>query len=232
MLMSRSLLVLFFLLSTACALSAAEKAPDSNRVSFRVTANAEVDSDLLVVRLFVQHQARQQAQAANQVNKDMSWGLAEIAKHSVVKAQTLDYRTNPVYDKRKITAWQTRQSLRMESADHEALSALLGVLQQRLGVESVAYEVSTAVREAVEKELIHTAIERFRTRAASVTAAFQRSHYNLVNINIGTAGGQPPGVVYSGRAMAMKAEVAAPTLDAGQQTLSVSINGTIELASQ
>ena len=40
----------------------------------------------------------------------------------------------------------------------------------------------------------------------------------------------PPPVAYAGRALAMKAEAAAPTIEAGTQSVEVTVSGTIELA--
>lgn len=221
---------LLYLLLAICLPLHAEQVPTYNRISFSVSAAAEVDSDLLVVRLFTQHEARQQADAANKVNADMAWALAQAKAVSVVKAQTLDYRTNPVYNDRKIRAWQTRQSLRLESADNAALTRLLGQLQTRLAIESVGYEISPAVRRDVEQRLTAEAIEQFSARAGRIAQSFGRGGYRLVNLNINSQGGQRPPVAFRGRAMSMQAEVADPSIAAGQQSIAVTLNGSIELS--
>ncbi|MEQ8662940.1 MAG: SIMPL domain-containing protein [Gammaproteobacteria bacterium] len=205
--------------------------PRRNLVSLSVAASEEVDSDLLVVRLSAQHESSRQAEAANRVNETMSWALAAAAAVAAVEATTLDYRTNPVYEERRIRAWRVQQSLRLESADRSALTALLGTLQERLAIESLGYEVSDAVREATEERLIERAIAAFRARAARVTTAFGRSGYGLVNVNLGSSGYQPhPPMPYQGRMLAMEAKVAEPAIEAGQQTITVNVDGTIELA--
>ena len=43
-------------------------------------------------------------------------------------------------------------------------------------------------------------------------------------------GNLPQPMMYGGRAMAMKAEVANPAIEAGTQSVEVVVNGTIELA--
>ncbi len=199
-----------------------------DQVSFQVSVSEEVDNDLLVVRLFVQHEARRQADTADRVNKDMAWALAEARKVAAVKAQTLDYRTSPLYEKREIRGWQTRQSLQLESADAAALTELMGTLQERLGVESLGYEVSPQVREVVEQRLTDAAIGKFSARAARIAAAFGRAGYGLMSVHIDTQGARPP-IAYRGRALAMQAEVADPSVEAGQQTVTVTVNGSIEL---
>lgn len=216
---------------TTLPAAADDDGPRRNLVSLSVAASEEVDSDLLVVQLFAQHESSRQAEAANHVNEAMSWALAEAGKVPAVKANTLDYRTNPVYDDRRIRAWRVQQSLRLESTDRGALTALLATLQERLAVQSLGYEISAAVREATEERLIERAIAAFRARAEKVTRAFGRSGFGLVNVNVNSSGYQPrPPVPYQGRMLAMEAKVAEPAIEAGQQTISVNVDGTIELA--
>lgn len=219
----------------ALALAPATAAADShqpvkNLVSLSVSVNEDVPNDLLVVRMYVQHEARQQAQASKRVNEDMAWALAKAKAVTAVKAQTLDYRTNPVYNDRRLESWRTRQALSLESADTDALTELMGVLQERLSIESVGYQVSDAVREAAHARLIDAAVEQFSARAAQIAAAFGRQGYTLVNVDIHTQGHAPPPIAYRGRAMAMSAEDAAPSIEAGDQSVSVTASGTVELA--
>ena len=207
----------------------ADDEPPRNQVSFDVFAAEEVDSDLLVVRLYAQHEGREQAQAADRVNKTMAWALEQAAKVGAVKAQTLDYRTSPVYQDRRIRAWNARQSLRLESSDTGALTELLGVLQERIAVESVGYEISPALRAAVTQRLTAAAIGQFRARAGRIAAAFGRRGYALMNVSVGSHGGTPPPVRYAARAMAMEADVAQPSIEAGSQDVRITVSGTIEL---
>jgi predicted secreted protein len=218
-------------LLAAAPVVADDDGPQRNLVSLSVSASEEVDSDLLVVRLYAHHESSRQAEAASRVNETMSWALGEAQRIDAVKATTLDYRTNPVYEDRRIRAWRVQQSLRLESGDRAALTQLLATLQERLAIESLGHEVSPAVREATEERLIEAAIARFRERAGRVTQAFGRASYGLVNVNVGSSGYQPrPPVAYAGRMLAMEAKVAEPNIEPGQQTITVDVNGTIELS--
>lgn len=203
--------------------------PVERLVSISVSVSEEVPNDTLVVRMYVQHEARQQAPAARRVNEDMAWALEKAKAVSAVKSQTLDYRTNPVYRDRRLESWRTRQSLRLESADAQALTELMGVLQERLSIESVGYEVSDAVREAAQARLIDAAVAKFRARAQQVAGAFGSPGYTLVRVDVHTQDHAPPPVALRGRAMAMSADEAAPAIEAGEQTVSVTASGTIQL---
>ncbi len=210
---------------------AADNAPSRNLVSLAASAKEDVASDLLIVQLFVEHDGRDQAKAANQVNEDMAEALATAKQAKGVKSQTLDYRSDPIYDEQqKISAWRVHQGLRLESADHDRLSALLGKLQTRLAIESLGYGVSDSLRATVEERLTDDAIKRFSARAHQVAESFGRKAYTLVNVTIDQRGNTPPPMAYAGRAMTMKAEVASPALEAGTQSIEVTVNGTIELA--
>ena len=227
----RTIFITLLLLLLAANCHAADNAPSRNLVSLAASAKEDVASDLLIVQLFVEHDGRDQAKAANQVNEDMAGALATAKQTKGVKAQTLDYRSDPIYDEQqKISAWRVHQGLRLESADHDALSALVSKLQARLAIESVGYGVSDSLRATVEERLMDEAIKRFAARANQVAESFGRKGYTLVNVNIDQCGNTLPPMAYAGRAMAMKADVASPALEAGTQAIEVAVNGTIELA--
>jgi predicted secreted protein len=219
------------LLTVAAAGHAEDNTPNRNLVSLTASAKEDVASDLLVVRLFVEKDAREQATAADVVNKTMAAALGVAKATKGVKAQTLDYRSDPIYnDQQKISSWRVHQGLRLESADHDGLSALLGKLQGSLAIESVGYEVSDNLRETVVERLTDDAIKRFSARAQKIAQSFGRKSYTLVNANLDQRGNMPQPMMYGGRALAMKAEVANPAIEAGTQSVEVAVNGTIELA--
>ena len=202
--------------------------PVRDLVSLSVDAKEDVDNDLLIVRMFIEREGKKQADTAVAVNREMAWALAKAQAVAVVKAQTQGYSSSPLYHERRITAWRTRQVVRLESTDTDALTALIGDLQEKLAVESIAYAVSDGVRRVVEERLIATAIRQYRTRAEQVAREFGRTGYNIVNTNINTRGAERPPVVFARKTMA-RAESAPPAVAAGEQSMVVTVNGTIEL---
>ena len=118
----RRIFIALVLLSCGAGTYAADNTPNRNLVSLAAAAKEDVASDLLIVQLFVEHDGRDQAKAANQVNQDMAAALASAKQTKGIKAQTLDYRSDPIYDEQqKISAWRVHQGLRLESADHDGL---------------------------------------------------------------------------------------------------------------
>lgn len=202
-----------------------------NRASFSVSATEDVANDILVAVLTVQRDGSSARQLAAEVNQVMAWALAKAKEAPSIKVQTLDYQTSPIYQKNTVTGWRVSQSLRLEGRETAAVSDLVGVLQERLNLQQVGYEVSRERRKEVEDRLIGEAIAAFQARAKRVAADLQRRTFRLVQMDVST--GPAPMPVYRQRAMPMAmAEVAAapPAIEAGTQTITVGVNGEIELS--
>jgi predicted secreted protein len=202
-----------------------------DRVSLAASAEREVSNDVLTALLYIQREGSDAASLAEEVNRAIEWGVAEAKKLPAVKVQTRDYRTHPIYSKQTLSGWRVRQSMRLESVDAAGLGALLGRLQQRLALESLGYELSPERRTSVENELIGEAIAAFSARARLIAEQFGRRDYRLVSVDIGS-GGTPPRPYLRSAALPMRAESAAPTIEAGSQTVEVQVRGTIELQVQ
>ena len=197
-----------------------------------LTASAEkaVDNDVLVAIVYAEVQNDRQSVAANEVNQTIQWALREAERARDVDVQTLQYASFPVYgNNRRIIAWQARQSLRLESRNAARLSELLGTLQERVAVQSVSYDVSKEARNSADDQLITEALAQFNRRAALVASELGRPGYRIVRISINTGGGRAPPMPMFRAAAAEQAAVAPPALDAGVQTVEVTIGGTIEL---
>jgi predicted secreted protein len=202
--------------------------PTYDRVELAVTARQDVDNDTLTAVLYAQRQGVATPPLAAEVNQAMAMAMERAKAVPEVRAQTLGYQTNPVYNKQTLTGWRVTQSLHLESNDPAKLSALIGELQPILAVQSIDYSISPERRQAAEDSLIRTALDLFKGRARLVTERLGRSDYRLVSLNVDTANLPLPRM--SMRALAMTAEAATPpTLEAGTQEITVNVHGTIEL---
>lgn len=202
-----------------------------DRVQLSASASRDVENDTMTARLFTQEQGKNSRSLANAVNQTIAWAVAEAKKVDGVKVKTDAYSTSPVYHKSNITGWRVRQSIALESQDMAALSDLIGLLQERVKLEGIGFTVSRDKRKMVEDELIKEALSAFRQRADLIAGEMAHASYQLVTVNVNTS---QPRMPYMARgmkmeAMAMSADMAAPVVEAGEATLSVSINGSIEL---
>ena len=202
-----------------------------NRASFSVSATEDVANDTLVAVLTVQRDGSSARQLATEVNQVMAWALVKAKEAPSIKVQTLDYQTNPIYQKNVVTGWRVSQSLRLEGRDTAAVSDMVGVLQERLNLQQVAYEVSRERRKEVEDRLIGEAIAAFQARAKRVAADLQRRTFRLVQMDVSS--GPAPMPVFRQRAMPMamaEAAAAPPAIEAGTQTITIGVSGEIELS--
>ena len=203
-----------------------------DQIDLMATAERQIENDLLIAVVYAEVEDNDQADAADRVNSDIRWAADQARRAGGIELQTMQYSTRPVYaNGRRIVGWVARQALRLESTDPETLSALLGRLQERVAIQSLNYGLSRATRDAAEEALIADALARFTSRADLVARELGRDGFRIVRLNIGT-----PNMPIAYREMrsqigVMAADaVAPPEIEAGAQTLTVTINGTVELA--
>lgn len=221
--------VLLLVFVNATSAIADDVAPTYDRVNFRVSASQDVENDTLVAVMYQERSGQQPTAMADEVNRTIAWAVELAKKNSAVKVQTLNYRQDPLYKNQIVTGWKVRQSIRLESSDATALSTLIGELQKRLSVASLRYTVSPDVREQIEDVLIARALDRFRQRGELISTELGRANYRIVNLDVVTSGRSPEPVRMRAVAMAESSRVAAPTLEAGVQSITVQVSGSIEL---
>jgi predicted secreted protein len=203
-----------------------------DQVELSASAEQDVANDLLIAVLYTEHEGQRQAEVAGRVNDAMAWALGIAKPASGIKVQTLQYSTWPLYanDSTSITGWRARQALRIEGRDAKAVGELIASLQARLAVESIAYGVSREARRTAEDALTASALAQFEARASQIAQVLGRPGYRLVSLRIADTG--QPGMPVPYRAVMMaEADVkAAPAqIEAGEQSLSVTVSGTIQL---
>jgi predicted secreted protein len=220
--------------ATVAAASLAQEDEVYDRVSLGTSASAEVENDLLIATVFAEVEDNDQADASSAVNETIAWAAARARDVSGIEIRTTNYTTRPVYaNERRIVGWIARQGLRLESQDAAALSELLGELQQRVAVESINFSLSNAARNAAEEVLIAEALAQFNRRAELIATELGRNGFKIVQINVGASGANPFARERFAAQVAQSADgFFAPELEAGNQVVSVTVNGTVELATE
>ncbi len=201
-----------------------------NVIGLSAKAEREVPNDLMRVQLMVEHQANKAKDVSQKVNADMSWALAQLKSQKGVKYETQQYSTYPVYEKTKIKAWRASQQLVVESEDFEKLSNLILDLQAKLQVKNMSFEPTKKTRKKVEDELVSEALDAYKSRAALVRKNMQAGAYKIVNMQVNTQGSYSPRYRSQPRMKLMSMESkSAPAVEGGSSTLSVNVNGQIQL---
>ena len=212
--------------------STAGLADELNYNVYHLTAEAQqrVQNDLMKVTLSASHEANRAADAAAAVNQQMQWALKRDRAKKPLTVSTGQYQTTPVYQNRKIAGWRASQQLHIESDKFSVLTDMLGELQEKLKLDAMQFVPKVQTRRQTEDKLVVEALNQFKTRAKLVASTMQASKYDVVNLSINTGDYRPPIPHMRMDMMAMKAEgVAAPAVEAGSSTVSVSVSGGIQL---
>ncbi len=201
-----------------------------NRVSLQAQSSKRVANDLMNAVMVVETEDRDPAKLADTINRRMEWALKRARATPEVTVQSGGYQTYPIRREGVIVAWRASQQLRLESRDTDRMTSLIGELQTRLQLQSLAFNVSREARRATENELIDSALEVFKARAEIVRKNLAASGYRIVEISVHTAGGPPMRPAPMPRHMALAAEaVTPPAVEAGSSEVTVSVSGTIQL---
>ncbi len=218
------------LASLAPGSASADEAERFDRVSFAAESSREVANDEIVATLAVELEDQRPDRLADRVNETMAWALDRARRAENVSVESGGYRTFPIQRDGRIDRWRAQQELRLDSRDAEAVTELIGELQEKLTVRGLTFQVSDERRREVENELIAEALAAFETRAAIVRTQLGVTAHKLVHLSIATDGSGPrPVPMQRSRVQMMSESVAAPEVEAGRSSVRVSVQGTIEL---
>ncbi len=201
-----------------------------NRVSLSAQAGESVDNDRAVAVVFIEREGERPTHLAEQVNEAIRWAVDVAKAVEGIKIQTQGYQSWPIRDKRRITGWRVRQSVSLRSKDMASLGELVGQLQKRVALQSIAFELSPESREAADDRGIAKALARFRQRAQLVSQEMGANGYRIVSMNVNTSASGPMRPMMARGMMADSMRMkAAPSMEGGSRRVTVSVNGTIEM---
>ncbi|MCT8089670.1 SIMPL domain-containing protein [Acinetobacter sp. C_4_1] len=224
-------LVFASLLSTAAFAQQAEPL-NYNLVNVQAEATRQISNDEMHAVLYIERSKKQPAELSALITQLMNQAIAASKKYPQVKVETGTQSTYPVYDNdsQKLKEWRGRAEIRLESTDFKAVSQLISELQQDFQTQSIEFTVSDAKRKKVENELIVEASKNFQQRAQMLTSAWNKSSYNLVNLNLNTNNYYPqPVMMRANMAKFAGAEAAdAQNVAAGESKITVNANGSIQ----
>ena len=216
------------LIFASSPLASADDEVQFNIVNLRVEQAREVANDVMEVIMQSSAQKNSSAEAAQSVNESMAWADSIISEDQRIQHKTLNYQTRPIYQNKSISGWSASQQLQLQSQDIEALTTITGTLQQRLQIVSMRFKVSPDRRAEELETLIVEALEAFRAKAELITATLKAEDYRIVALSIDENGGpRPYPAVVQAEAMAVRG--AAPSVEAGDSKILVSVTGSIQL---
>lgn len=206
--------------------------PVYDQYTLQASAEGEVENDLMIVRLKVEHEDTDASTLADKVNADMQWALEQLKETPSISAKTENYTTYPKNEQQCIAGGLSAQTLSLSGSDFDALKASVQILQGRLAVPGMAFGPIDETRRNAEDALINQALDNLKHRAEIVRENMGAASYRIMQININTGGRQPARarVNTEMKSMARTALVeTAPAVEGGESKISVNINGQIQL---
>jgi len=172
---------------------------------------------------------------AQKVKQQIEAALAVAKKYPQVAVRSGGLSTSPDYGSGKFSSssnsksWRVRSELLLAASDIEALSALVGELQETLGVADLRLLPTVETRKKAENEAILKAMTAFQERAALMAGAMGKQ-YRITKMVLNNG----PELVSRDQRngmMAMRAatENSPMPIEAGESQIKVTISGTIEL---
>lgn len=221
--------IVLAVLVTAFNVARADDELRYNQVRLQSQQTEAVSNDTMHVSMNTYAEMQDPAKLAAKINSAMEWALQQAKQVKGVRVSTGSYQTWPVTRKEVTTGWRGQQDLVMESADTEALSQLVGQLQERLQIKSMRFTVSDKKRAAVENRLIVAALDAFKQRAGIIGDNLKAGGFRIVEINVNTSTIRPPMLRQANMASLSSEAGDAVAVEGGESDVSVTVNGSIEL---
>ncbi|MBE0492798.1 MAG: SIMPL domain-containing protein [Thiomicrospira sp.] len=218
--------VQFLVLSACLLLAPGLVLADPHRISFSVTEQQTVENDRLHVVFAAQYRASTADQVSQRVNQIMQAALNELSTDHRQYAQTGNYHVRPHFQRDgRISEWSGQQDLRLNlPKDNADITGVLSSLQRHLIYQSVRADISPNKRQQVEQALLSKAIQKYQQQAKFIAQAFNEKHYRLAETRL------QPNYALPLQARSLTAsDTNAPSIEMGSQTLSVTIDGVLEI---
>ena len=210
-------------------------APLADVLELEATVTSEVVPDLLVVNLAVVREGPDVPPLTKAVNEALAKAFAEARAVPGVTAANAGYNTSPRYETRGSTStrtgWSVTGAIVLKSKDFDALGTLVGKLSQTLQITGTGFAISPDLRARESAALIDRGARAFQDKATAAARAFGYAGYSIRQVNVGSAG-ETEGRLMRAQMMdmaAVSAKAAPMPVEAGQVTLSLSVNGSVQM---
>lgn len=206
----------------------------SGVVSLSSSASVEVPKDMMTATLSTSREGQDADALQADLKKALDAALAEArraARPGQVDVHTGNFSLVPRYSNKGVMAgWQGTAELVVEGRDMPAIGQLVGRIST-LTVARVGYGLSREAREKTEADVAGQAIARYQAKAAEYAKRFGYGGYTIREVNVSTAEAAPVMYKAAMAAAPMSRSVSDELpIEAGKQTVSVSVNGTVQLS--
>lgn len=218
---------------TATAQTAVTVPPPSGVLALQAQAVAEVPTDTVHMTLAAEQDGSDPAAISSALSTRAQQVIQQAKATAGVQAESGGFTIHPMTDKNgKISTWRGRAEVILHSRDFAAVSKLAGDLGAKMQMQGMNFTLSREVRQAAENKLAAEAVENFRQKALATAKLFGYSGYTLREVNINEASVTPPiPRMYAAKAMSMEAAPPIP-VEGGKTTVTVLVNGSVQMVRQ
>ncbi len=220
------LLALSFFISTPAS---AEETWNGNKVKFSISESQNVANDSISITFNRVAEGMSPQEVANEINTQMQAAVRALKAYPDIITQTSQYNIYPVHKKSVISHWRGQQSLVLTVENKPGLVKILAKIQPYLAYKSMQFGVSEDLKREIMAKLTDKATVTFRAQANRIAQGFLAPSYKIIETNINTPDYSAPRPYMARSEMAMAADMAMPTVKAGQSKIKVTISGTILL---
>lgn len=199
---------------------------DATRIQFQAQAAEEVDNDSMRATLFAEAEDSSPSGASSRVTQATNETLRRLKEDDNLRVRTGSFRTFPVSDKGRITAWRARSEVVLESRDFAKASAAIAAASANMQLSHIEFFLSSELRDSVEAKLSDTAIAAFLAKAREIAKGFGATEFDVAEASVMSEGGGSP---IRPMMAAMAADAPAPRLEfsGGTTRMSVTVSGAI-----
>lgn len=207
--------------------------PDGQVIlNISATVSEEVEQDLLVATLRYSAENTDATKLQNEINEAMKKALDRAKKEDkeIVKVNTGSYNVYERTDQRtKEKKWYGQQTLTFKSKDSEKILKLAGDIQE-MGLKMVGlnYTLDPKTAVKIQDDLMEVAIKELSSRANRVAKALGKSSAEIRELNTQSNNYVQSSRNFAHAEMAMdmvSSKMAAPVAEAGESTISLTVNG-------
>lgn len=200
----------------------------SPQASFQFTLTAKVPNDMMraVVGLTVETSSLSQAQ--DQINEAMDWAAYQIKKYPTVTMATADVGTSPVYTDEVLTGYRAWQNLELTTSDFNQLTSLVGILQDRLGINEIAFYPSEKALRDAEMDMMSKAADEAQRRVKKLGDPVGYNRPKLISLDINPDNSNHGFVRTAPIGFSANSNLD-PVLPAGESTVKIRVNAVYKM---
>ena len=202
-------------------------------LTLSASASVEVQYDVIAMTMSATREGSDASTVQSQLRHAVDAALGEARKAQrpgQIDVRTGTFSLTPRYGNRgaNITGWVGTGEVVLEGRDMAAIAQVAARLAT-MTVARVGYALSRETRERVEADAVAQAITRFRARAGDYAKQFGFNGYTVREINVGTADPMIVQPMMRARMVANEAADAPIPVEAGKATVTVTVNGSVQM---